>query len=136
MKRTLGAALMIFLLLSCKDRPTNSARVDARTIENTPVAVVPIEPPPTVNEEITPVLPKMASEEEKARIAALGQRVELPFAPAIAMDPVDGSKVSIRANTPMVEYKKHVYYFSSLANKAQFGANPEQFTKGALAKYQ
>jgi YHS domain-containing protein len=136
MKKKLFTLLLLASLAGCKARVVSKPPIDARTIENTPVAVVPSEPPPMVSEEITPLTPKMATDQEKERIAALGQRVELPFAPAIAMDPVDGSKVSIRVNTPMIDYKKHIYYFSSAANRATFVANPDQFTKGSLAKYQ
>lgn len=135
MRRTLWLVLIV-ALFACSDKKDKVEHVEARTIENSPVAVVPVEPPPTVDEEIAPVVPSNLPDEEKERIAALGQQVDLPFAPAIAMDPVDGSKVSIRTNTPTVEYKKHVYYFSSAATKAQFMANPDQYTKGSLAKYQ
>lgn len=57
-------------------------------------------------------------------------RAALPFVPAIAMDPVNGSKVSIRADTPTTEYKGHIYYFASPENLAEFRANPDQFMKG------
>ena len=60
-------------------------------------------------------------------------RASLPFAPAIAMDPVDGSKISIRANTPTGEYKGHVFYFASEANKRTFLASPDQYLKGVFA---
>lgn len=57
-------------------------------------------------------------------------RAQLPFAPAIAMDPVDGSKISIRADTPTLEYKGRIFYFHSAENKATFQANPDQYMKG------
>ena len=60
-------------------------------------------------------------------------RAALPFAPAIGMDPVDGSKISIRASTPMTEYKNKIFYFSSEANKRTFTANPEQYLKGLFS---
>ena len=56
-------------------------------------------------------------------------RASLPFAPAIAMDPVDGSKISIRADTPQFEYKGRIFYFHSAENRATFQANPEQYAK-------
>jgi YHS domain-containing protein len=69
---------------------------------------------------------ELTPEDEKLRSA-------LPFAPAIAMDPVDGSKISIRATTPTFEYKGRVYYFSSPGNRAAFVGNPESFTKGRFS---
>ena len=60
-------------------------------------------------------------------------RAQLPFAPAIALDPIDGLKVSIRATTPVVEYKNHLFYFSSDANKRTFVAAPDQYLKGPFA---
>jgi YHS domain-containing protein len=60
-------------------------------------------------------------------------RAKLPFAPAIAMDPIDGSKISIRATTPTVEVKGKIFYFSSEANKHTFMANPEQYMKGLFS---
>jgi len=60
-------------------------------------------------------------------------RASLPFAPAIAMDAVDGSKISIRASTPTLEYKNKLYYFSSEDHKRQFLADPEQYTKGVFS---
>jgi YHS domain-containing protein len=61
-------------------------------------------------------------------------RASLPFAPAIAMDPVDGSKISILADTPTVQTKTRLFYFSSEEHKRAFVANPEQFLKGAFSK--
>ena len=61
-------------------------------------------------------------------------RAELPFSPAIAMDPIDGSKISIRAATPTFEYKGKIYYFSNEANKRTFTANPEGILKGGFTK--
>lgn len=60
---------------------------------------------------------------------------DLPFAPAIAMDPVDGGKVSITANTPIAEHKDRIYYFNSAANKRTFLQDPETYLTGKLATY-
>ena len=60
-------------------------------------------------------------------------RASLPFAPAIALDPVSGTKISIRANTLIYEYKGHIYYFDSEASRRTFMATPDQFTKGVFA---
>ena len=53
-------------------------------------------------------------------------RASLPFTPAIAMDPIDGSKISIGASIPTVEYKNKLYYFANEHHKRAFTANPEQ----------
>jgi YHS domain-containing protein len=50
------------------------------------------------------------------------------------MDPIDGSKISIRAATPTFEYKGKIYYFSSEANRNQFRSNPEATLKGGMMK--
>lgn len=104
-----------------------------RTIENAQVAPLPIEEPPTVTEEVPLAIPKYATPQEIEQIRANSKmKVDLPFSPAIAIDPVDLGKVSIRSNTPTVEYKKKIYYFSSEANKKTFMANPEQYAKSLL----
>lgn len=136
MRHYIPCLLLLAATVACADRSSDPMAEVPRTIENTPIAPAPMQPLPAISDEVAPVTPKNATEEEKEKIAALGGRVELPFAPAIAMDPVDGSKVSIRTNTPMFEYKKKIYYFQTAANRSQFIANPEQFTKGSLAKYQ
>jgi YHS domain-containing protein len=61
-------------------------------------------------------------------------RAALPFSPAIAMDPVNGDKISIRANTPTFEYKERIYYFTNEENKRTFTANPDQYTKQGFTK--
>ena len=66
--------------------------------------------------------------------AAKKIRAALPFSPGIAMDPIDGSKISIRATTPIFEYKNRLYYFSSETNKRAFASNPEQFLKEGFTK--
>jgi YHS domain-containing protein len=105
----------------------------AQTIENTQPASLPVEEPPTVKEEVPLMIPKYATPQEIEQIRAQAKmKVELPFSPAIAIDPVDGSKVSIRSNTPVTEYKKKLYYFSSEANKHTFAASPEQYAKAQL----
>ncbi len=93
-----------------------------------------LNPPPMLLDEAPPPKPKalpwetptpivFSPEDEKVRSA-------LPFSPAIAMDPIDGSKISIRALTPTFEYKGKIYYFSSEENRRAFTANPEQYLKG------
>jgi YHS domain-containing protein len=76
-------------------------------------------------ETATPIV--FSPEDEKLRSS-------LPFTPAIAMDAVDGSKISMLAATPTFEYKGKIYYFTNEANKRIFMANPEQFTKGGMMR--
>jgi YHS domain-containing protein len=50
------------------------------------------------------------------------------------MDPIDGSKITIRASTPIFEYKGRIYYFQTEANKQQFASNPEAVLKGGMMR--
>lgn len=61
-------------------------------------------------------------------------RASLPFSPAIAMDPIDGSKISMLSTTPTFEYKGKIYYFQNEANRKTFVANPEAALKGGFMK--
>lgn len=54
---------------------------------------------------------------------------QLPFAPSVAMDPVDGSKVIITQETPMANYKDRIYYFSSDATRKTFMADPSHYAR-------
>jgi YHS domain-containing protein len=105
-----------------------------RTIDTVDPRPVVIDPPPMLRDEAAPPKPTgqpwevqqpvhLTPEDEKVRAA-------LPFAPAIALDPIDGSKLSILATTPTFEYKGHIYYFSSVENKNKFAATPDQYAKG------
>ena len=121
----------------CRDDGQAAPVAEMRTIENTPLQPMPVQPPPQVNEQEALPKPKepapgMPVEDAPAEPQKM---IELPFAPAIAMDPVDGSKVPIRAETPTFEYKNKIYYFGSAANRQAFAANPEGFLKEKLAKY-
>lgn len=139
MKKLLFVALALPILAACG--PEVEPPPPMITIEQAPPKLTPIEVPPQVDEEVAPVIPKnivnlTAAERARIEAAAQAERVDLPFAPAIAMDPVDGQKVSIRKNTPTYEYKRKIYYFTSEQNRRMFMANPETYTKGSLAKYQ
>jgi len=136
------AVLGLILAISCHNaarRPSQPAvkRSEMQTIENIDPRPVVNDPPPMLRDEAPPPKPKgqpwetpqpvpLTPEDEKLRAA-------LPFSPAIAMDPIDGSKVSILARTPTFEFKGHIYYFSSEANKRTFMSNPDQYTKGAFS---
>lgn len=137
--------LAVFAFVSC-GRSTPARRAAAQpssiqTVDSVPPNPSVIQPPATITDlgptmhsgsdlvqaptSTTTVAPPTPQDE--------ALRASLPFAPAIAMDPVDGSKISIRANTPTAEYKGHVFYFSSEANKRAFIASPDQYLKGVFA---
>ncbi|HEV7766913.1 MAG TPA: YHS domain-containing protein [Thermoanaerobaculia bacterium] len=97
-----------------------------------------LDPPPMLQDEAPPPKPKALPWETPTPIVFSAEdeklRSSLPFTPAIAMDPVDGSKISIRAATPTYEYKGKIYYFSNEANKKIFVANPEQYLKSGIMR--
>lgn len=110
---------------------------EVRTIENTQTPPAPLEPPPVLTDESAAPNPISSTSTAPNPIvlspADEQLRASLPFAPAIAMDPVDGSKLSIRATTPTSTYKGRIFYFTSDANKHLFEGNPEQYAKGRFA---
>ena len=133
-------AILLMFAAACGQGPASSsrpnARLEMRTLDAADARPTVIDPPPVLTDEAPPPKPHDA-------LAAQNQiplsepdeqlRARLPFAPAIAMDPVDGSKISIRATTPTYEAKNRIYYFSSEDNKRTFIANPDQFTKGLFS---
>jgi YHS domain-containing protein len=135
------AVLAIFALAACDSTPPQPAQQAAQfqTIHTVPAQPAPLPPPPVLSDEAPPPKPKplhqwdvpepivFSPEDEKLRAS-------LPFTPAIAMDPIDGSKLSIRAATPTFEYKGKIYYFSSEANRNTFKANPEAALKGGVMR--
>lgn len=143
MSRTiLVVALLSVVAVACggkKQAPgaRPQAKAEMRTIDSANVRLAPIDPPQMLTDEAPPVkkidnvaqadAPPPPTPQDEALRAAL------PFSPAIAMDAVDGSKISIRASTPTVEYKNKLYYFSSEEHKRTFVANPEQYTKGLFS---
>lgn len=133
-------ALALLLVAGCHraaapPRPHDEVTT-MQTIESVPPRPAVIDPPPMLTDEAPPPKPKdpvaaqnmvpLSDEDDRVRAG-------LPFAPAIAMDPVDGSKVSIRALTPRVDIKGRIYYFSSDANRRLFLSNPETFLKGSFS---
>ena len=119
-------------------RRTQAARAAAevQTIDTTHPQPAPLTPPPVLTDEGPPPKPPGNVQTADAPPPFTPQdeavRGAMPFAPAIALDPVDGSKISIRASTPNAEYKGHVFYFSSDANKRTFMASPDQYLKGSF----
>jgi YHS domain-containing protein len=114
-----------------------SAASEIQTVDSTDPRPAVIDPPPVLTDEGPAPKPKGGVLSEDAPPPPTAQdealRASLPFAPAIALDPVDGSKISIRAGTPVADYKGHLYYFSSEATKRTFLASPDQYLKGAFA---
>jgi YHS domain-containing protein len=130
----------ILILAACDSGPQPGATQGAQmqTI-HTAVQPAQLQPPPMLMDEAPPPKPKplhqwhtpdpiiFSPEDEKLRAS-------LPFSPAIAMDPIDGSKISIRATTPTFEFKGKIYYFSSEENRNNFRANPEAMLKGGMMR--
>jgi len=140
MKLAVILAIGLSLVSCARARPpARAARppADIQTVDSVDPRPAVIEPPPVLTDEGPAPKPKgdVLSADAPPRPTPQDEalRASLPFAPAIALDPVDGSKISIRAGTPSAEYKGHFFYFTSEANKRTFMANPEQFTKGVFA---
>ena len=109
-----------------------------RTIESVDPRPQVLEPPPILTDEAPPPKPKVQPWETPKPIVFSPEddrlRASLPFVPAIAMDPVDGSKISMRANTPTFEYKGRIYYFQNENNKRAFAAAPDQYLTGRFTR--
>ena len=138
--RYFSTALFLLVLAACA-RPSRPAAQTAqaqasemRTIESVDPRPQVVDPPPMLTDEAPPPKPKVQPWEKPTPIVLSPEdeklRSSLPFSPAIAMDPVDGSKISMRATTPTFEFKGRIYYFSSEANKAAFAASPQQYLTG------
>jgi len=140
MKRLLIVPAAALLFASCDAAPPvaeihASEMASIQTVAPRPAT---LESPAMLQDEAPPLKPKaLAWETPKAIVfSAEDERVRsaLPFSPAIAMDPIDGSKISIRATTPIYEYEKKIYYFSSEENKRRFAADPQAILKGGLMR--
>ena len=98
----------------------------------------PLDPPPMLQDEAPAPKPKALPWETPTPIVFSPEdeklRASLPFSPAIAMDPIGGGKISIRATTPTFEYKGKIYYFTNEENRRAFAANPEQYLKGGFLR--
>ena len=141
MRRLLICTAAALALAACDAGRSTPATASAgvATINTVPPRPAPLPAPPMLVDEAPPPKPKplnqwhtpdpivFSPEDEKLRAS-------LPFSPAIAMDPIDGSKISMRATTPTYEYKGKIYYFQNEANKQIFVASPEQALKGGFMK--
>lgn len=139
MRSAVAAALILAAACNQARAPKSAAATspqsEMRTIDSIPPQPVVLEPPPTLPDEAPAPKPKDAVQAENM-VPLTEQdeqvRAKLPFAPAIGLDPVDGSKISIRSTTPTFELKNRIFYFSSEENKRTFQANPAQFMKGVF----
>lgn len=135
--------ILALFLAACGGRsktssaPQPAAHSEMKTIDSAQLQPAAVDPPPMLTDEAPPLKPKANVAQADAPPPPSEQdealRASLPFAPAIAMDPIDGSKISIRASTPTYEYKNKIFYFSSEENKRLFTSNPEQYTKGVFS---
>ncbi|HEY2093705.1 MAG TPA: hypothetical protein VGJ81_17670 [Thermoanaerobaculia bacterium] len=132
-------AVLLLIAAACGQTQSPAARarpkVEMRTLDGADTRPVVIDPPPVLTDEAPPPKPHdpTAAQNQVPLTEADEQlRARLPFAPAIGLDPVDGAKISIRADTPTVELKNRIYYFSSEENKRTFMASPQQYLKGVF----
>jgi YHS domain-containing protein len=141
MNRTLLiVTLFAALIAGCRKAPATArpqANAEMQTIDSANLQPATIDPPPMLTDEAPPLKPVANLAQAGAPPPPTPQdealRASLPFSPAIAMDPVDGSKISIRASIPTLEYKNKLYYFANEDHKRTFIANPEQYTKGLFS---
>lgn len=148
MKLPLIAILVTIFALGCTgDDDPRTKTVEMTTLEDVPTELKTIRKPPQIEFEQRAAPAELAEGEEpppeqtaeaKAEAKKLDSTLwleDLPFAPKIAMDPVDGSKVSIRQDTPIAEFKGRIYYFSTESNRMVFIKNPEEYLSGSFASY-
>jgi YHS domain-containing protein len=142
MRRLLFLPAALLALAACdagsSARSQATASAGVTTINSVPPRPAPLAGPPMLQDEAPPPKPKAMPWEAPKPIVFTPEdeklRASLPFSPAIAMDPIDGSKISIRAATPTFEYKGKIYYFSSEANRDVFKANPAAALKGGFMR--
>jgi YHS domain-containing protein len=143
--RRLLAAIAVAALAACDAAPTSQASTQSKadaasmqTVTTVRAQPAPLDPPAMLQDEAPPPKPKTLPWQTATPIVFSAEderlRASLPFTPAIAMDPIDGSKISIRANTPTFEYKGKIYYFANDANKHTFTSDPERALKGGYMR--
>jgi YHS domain-containing protein len=135
-----SAVLLLLVIAAACGQARQSAKAPdpkgIHTLESADARPAVIDPPPVLTDEAPAI--KLRDAVAAANLVPLTPadeqiRAKMPFAPAIAMDPVDGSKISIRATTPTVEVKGKLFYFSSEENKRTFLANTDQYMKGLFS---
>src|SRR5688572_12672762 len=138
MRRLPAVVLLTLAVTACDSTPPPPKTAQVQTINTVMPVPATLDPPPMLSDEAPPPKPKVMPWETPTPIVFSPEdeklRASLPFSPAIAMDPIDGSKISMRATTPTYEYKGKIYYFQNEANKQIFVASPEQALKGGFMK--
>jgi YHS domain-containing protein len=138
MKRVPALILLAAVLSACDSTPPPVATANIQTINTVRPVPATLDPPPMLQDEAPVPKPKLLPWQTATPIVFSPEdeklRASLPFSPAIAMDPIDGGKISIRAATPTFEYKGKIYYFTNEENKRAFAANPEQYLKGGFLR--
>ena len=132
--------LLAVIAMACARPASRTAQAEEaeatqiRTIESVDPRPQVLDPPRVLDDEAPPPKPKTQPWEKPVPIVLSPEdeklRASLPFSPALAMDPVDGSKISIRASTPTVEFNGRIYYFSTEANRRTFMVNPKEYLTG------
>ncbi len=131
--------LILVFLAACNRGPhvrkASSGPVAMQTIDSADMHRTVVDPPVTLTDAAPPLKTKDPNSPDGLPLDSRDEalRASLPFAPAIAMDPVGGSKISIRASTPTAEYKGRIFYFTNEENKRQFLASPDQYMKGSFS---
>ena len=130
--------ILLTALAACDSAPPPVQASNIQTINTVRPVPATLDPPPMLQDEAPPPKPKALPWETPTPIVFSPEdeklRASLPFSPAIAMDPIDGGKISIRATTPTFEYKGKIYYFANEANKRIFSASPDGILKGGYTK--
>lgn len=138
MRRFLAIVAVLAAAACNSNQNRNVQPTEMRTINDVAPQPAKLEPPPMLTDEAPPPKPKALPWETPTPIVFSPEdeklRASLPFTPAIAMDPVDGEKLSIRATTPMLEHKGKYYYFSSQENLNAFKANPQSYLTGKFTR--
>lgn len=142
MRHLLVITAAALALAACDAGPGSASQANASagvsSINTVPPRPAPLQGPPMLSDEAPPPKPKVMPWETPKPIVFSPEdeklRASLPFSPAIAMDPIDGSKISMLSTTPTFEYKGKIYYFQNEANRKIFMSNPEQALKGGFMK--
>jgi len=141
--KNLAFALTALVVLNGCSRSSASPRqqptaTDVKTIDSSDVRPTVLEPPPVLTDEGPAPKPKtdvMTTDAPPPPTPAdEALRASLPFAPAIGLDPVNGAKISIRANTLQYEYKGRIFYFLTCRRDRCDAPASRPATRSASAK--
>ena len=124
---------MALCVLACGSDRVQQTSPEVRTLDNTETNLRPVQPAETLSFDSSNADRRDRRGNEEPDPHRFTEN--LPFSPLIAMDPVNGEKIQIHRDTPIAEYDDRIYYFGNEANRRSFLANPEEYTKGAFARY-